>query len=108
MMQFDPYDPKPFAEALPFGLQAQDAIFRHGAELRICGCLDNPMDKRPALARESTQIVDQRLGILGALFTIPDGARHQRQGRRGQQQRHQHGARDKAAVAQGAVQPVGA
>jgi hypothetical protein len=29
MNRFDPFDPKPFAEALPFGLQAQDAIFRH-------------------------------------------------------------------------------
>jgi hypothetical protein len=29
MLNFAPFDPKPFAEALPFGLQAQDAIFRY-------------------------------------------------------------------------------
>lgn len=29
MSYFNPYDPKPFSEALPFGLEAQDAIFRH-------------------------------------------------------------------------------
>ena len=64
-------------------IQAQDAIFRHGAGLRICGSLDDPMREWPALAWERAKIMDQRLGIFSAPFTIANRARHERQRRCG-------------------------